>query len=105
MCWVSHIAVMFLLSPTRRRLAVALLGALAVLYAQEFLSVHETTHLFDTDREQCEYAPLASAGTSGMLVAAPVLAAPLAMVQQYTSFAQSLVSRSQPAPQARGPPV
>lgn len=96
---------MFLLSRAHRRLAVALLGALAVLYAQEFLSVHETSHLFDTDAEHCEYAPLAAVGTSGMLAAAPVLAAPVAGVTQHPSFTQALASRWQPAPQARGPPA
>lgn len=58
------------------RLSVALLGALAILGTQQFLSVHALHHLGQTDHTHCEYAPLAATAGGGVLVTAPALAAP-----------------------------
>jgi hypothetical protein len=90
---------------SRSRLVVGILGALAILYAQQFLSIHEPKHLFEADASHCQYAALASVGSSGMLPSVAALPVPVAAPQDHQPFTQSLASSPKPAPQARGPPA
>jgi hypothetical protein len=87
-----------------RRPLVALLAVLAVLYAQQFLTVHSLHHLGDPDPTHCVYAPLAAAAGGAVSHAAPVLAPPPPVVAEYPA-PHRLHSLAQPASQrARAPP-
>jgi hypothetical protein len=89
----------------RGRLAVAVLGTLAFLYAQQFLTVHELQHLFETDSSRCVYTPLTSVGGSAILPVAVVLPAQLATSVDHPQLPSSVSHSSTRAPQARGPPA
>lgn len=90
---------------THRRIAAAALVALAVIYAQQFLSVHELEHLFDPGAVRCVYAPLASAAGGALMPAPPALAVPPARAAAHvTPPAQPCAAAVAPR-QARGPPA
>ncbi len=57
-------------------LAIAVAAALAVLFTQQFLSVHELQHIGETDSSHCPYAPLTAAAGGAVLQAPPTLTPP-----------------------------
>jgi hypothetical protein len=94
--------------PLRRpnRIWIALLGAAAILYAQQFLTVHSLQHLFEADSSHCEYAPLAAAAGGGAVhYAAPVLMPPPPVAAEYPAPRRLNSETTPPARRARAPPL
>ncbi|HKI98794.1 MAG TPA: hypothetical protein VKB51_10000 [bacterium] len=86
------------------RSLIALTGALAILCAQQFLTVHALHHLGQTNRAHCEYAPLAAAAGSAVMCAALVLAPPAPMVPEFPAPRLPGGYAATTTPQARAPP-
>lgn len=91
---------------SRARLLVALVGALAILGTQQFLTVHALQHLGQTDHTHCEYAPLAATASGGVLIAAVALAIPCLSARVETLPLRQFPACVAPAKAcARAPPL
>jgi hypothetical protein len=85
---------------------LGLLVALALVYAQQFLTVHSLQHLFEADSSHCEYAPLAAAAGGGAVhYAAPVLMPPPPVAAEYPAPRRLNSETTPPARRARAPPL
>jgi hypothetical protein len=92
------------MAPERVQLAAAFATVLAVLFTQQFLSIHELQHIGETDSSHCIYAPLAAAAGGAVLVAVPALPTPLVTAAAFPTFLVHAPDAPAPFAQARGPP-
>ena len=86
------------------RLMVAVATVVAVLFTQQFLTVHELQHIGETDSSHCQYAPLASAAGGGVLSVVPALTPPAATVAAHLAPLVRGAEAPAPPQQARSPP-
>jgi hypothetical protein len=87
-----------------RRAAATFAAAAALLFVQQFLSVHEAQHVGDSHAGHCPFAPLASTIGGAGLQAVPALAPPLSTPANHLEPAERGHWAPSVDPQARGPP-